>query len=216
MRSGEFDLLVVDSLAHLTPKAEIENSMESWQMGLAARLINKALRKWVSAQTAAGGKGIVPTMVLINQIRYNISGWGAPETTPGGKGQDFASSLDLYLKQDKTEDIKGFLHENDKTVAMNTHIAVSKSRVCPPKLEGKYRMWLADTINGKTGDTDDKAVVFGYTKKYDILKKEKTEYNLLGKKFKTQKAALEELYKDDEYFVKVREATLEAMYEATS
>lgn len=216
LRSGEFDLLVVDSLAHLTPMAEIENSMESWQMGLAARLINKALRKWISAMTAAGATGRPPTMVLINQIRYNISGWGSPEVTPGGKGQDFASSLDLYLKQDKKEDTKGFLHENDKTVAMNTHIAVSKSRVGPPKLEGKYRMWLADTVNGKTGDTDDVAVVFDYAKKYDLLKKEKTDSVLLGKKFKTQKAALEEMYANDIYFKEVREATLEVMYETTA
>ena len=207
---------MVDSIAHLTPMAEIEESTEKWQMGLAARLVNKGLRKWISAITAAGASGRPPTMVLINQIRYNIGGWGSPEVTPGGKGQDFASSLDLYLKQDKKEDIKGYLFEGDKTVAMNTHFAVSKSRVCPPKLEGKYRMWLADTVNGKTGDTDDVAVVFDYAKKYGLLKKEKTESVLLGKKFKTQKAALEELYKDSAYFVQVREATLEVMYETTA
>ena len=216
LRSGEFDLLVVDSIAHLTPMKEIEESTENWQMGLAARLVNKGLRKWISAMTAAGAKGRIPTMILINQIRYNIGGWGNPEVTPGGKGQDFASSLDLYLKQDKKEDIKGFLYEGDKTVAMNTHFAVSKSRVCPPKLEGKYRMWVADTVNGKTGDTDDVAVVFGYAKKYGLLKKEKTESVLLGKKFKTQKAVLEEMYANDAYFKEVRDATLEVMYETTA
>lgn len=217
LRSGEFDLLVVDSIAHLTPMAEIEESTEKWQIGLAARLVNKALRKWVSAMTAAGSKGgIVPTMILINQIRYNIGGWGNPEVCPGGKGQDFASSLDLYLKQNKKEDTKGYLYEGDKTVAMHTHFAVSKSRVCPPKLEGTYKMWLADNVNGKTGDTDDVAVVFSYAKKYELLKKNGVEYELLGKKFKAQKDAREEMYANDAYFKEVREATLEVMYETTA
>ena len=77
-------------------------------------------------------------------------------------------------------------------------------------------MWLADNVNGKTGDTDDIAVVFNYAKKYELLKKNGMEYELLGKKFKSQKDAREEMHTNDAYFKEVREATLEVMYETTA
>ena len=79
----ECDLLVVNSVAHLTPSVEIEQSSEKWQVGVHARLMNKAMRKWVSAQNAVGMTKVVhSTILLINQIRHKIRViYGSPETS---------------------------------------------------------------------------------------------------------------------------------------
>jgi len=130
IRSGKCDLMVIDSVAMMTPAKEIEESAEKQQQGLAARLINKALRRWTSGQTVVdieSESGTKPTLILINQVREKIGVfYGDPSVMPGGKGQTFANSLVLRFrggKYTKNED-------TSETVNRLVHVKVEKSKVC--------------------------------------------------------------------------------------
>jgi RecA/RadA recombinase len=213
LRSGRMDMLVIDSLAHLTPKEEIEASAEDWQVGLAARLINKALRKWVSSLNAAGCLAIRrPTIILINQIRLKIGVmFGSPETKPGGKGQEFASSLDIrtatgtyYFKKGDSGKIVKNPKEKDITdlpVYADMAFVVKKSKVCPSRMEGSFQLWVADSPDDgrKAGDIDDSKVVWGLAKKFGLLVQEKANWFFLKGdserelKAKTQKALYDQI-----------------------
>lgn len=106
IRENLFDLIIVDSIAAMTPATEIEESTESQQMGLAARINNKAMRRWNASlvkmsQEGAGG----PLLLCINQFRLKIGMFfGDPRTLPGGKGQEFCSSIILYTKSQDYKD----------------------------------------------------------------------------------------------------------------
>ena len=159
--TGEFDLFVLDSIAHLTPTKELEDSMGKVQPGGQARLVNRALREFVAKQTKDGGKG-APTIVLINQIRYKIGVmFGDPRTRPGGVGMDFASSLDLRFKKAK----KFYLDVECNPVAPTkakdsgyppAYVEVSfnctKNRVFAAGLNGGYQLYVSNgPVNPKTG-----------------------------------------------------------------
>jgi protein RecA len=207
LRSGKMDLLVIDSLAHLTPKAEIEESSEDWQVGLAARLVNKALRKWVSSLNREGClSSRRPTIILINQIREKVGVmFGSPEVKPGGKGQEFASSLDIrtskgayyFLKEDgeiakEPKDKK----MEDRAVYVDMAFVIKKSRVCPARSEGEFQLWVADSeAHGhKAGDIDDSKVVWNLAKKYNLIVQEKTGWSFGEGDGKIQAKTQKELY----------------------
>jgi len=142
IRSGECDLLVVDSVAALTPSVEIEESAEKWQMGVHARLMNKAMRKWTSA-TNAGGLGAGSgqcSVILINQIRMKIGVmYGSPETSPGGKGVGFHSSMIIKVKK------RGYLQSKDEmTVGLKMEIAVTKNKTAPPNRSAGFTLVFTD------------------------------------------------------------------------
>jgi len=149
IRSGECDLLVVDSIAHLTPSVEIEQSSEKWQVGTMARLMNKAMRKWVSAQNAVGlEKKVAPTILLINQIRMKVGVfYGNPETSPGGKGIDFASSIICKVKK------KGYIEETKGGVPLGQDIEVvfQKNKTAPPNRSALFSLFFKDTDDYFTG-----------------------------------------------------------------
>jgi recombination protein RecA len=124
IEANAVDLIILDSLAQMTPSKEIEASSEEWQMGLAARMNNKACRKWMSllmARNKFPGGG--PALLIINQFRLKVGlCFGDPRTLPGGKGQEFVSSIIAYTRSGKvTEgeaevDLGGTVHKN-KTFA---------------------------------------------------------------------------------------------------
>jgi len=142
IRSGECDLLVVDSVAHLTPSVEIEQSSEKWQMGVHARLMNKAMRKWVSAQNAVGMSRVVPpTILLINQIRMKLGVmFGSPETSPGGKGIDFASSVICKVKR------KGFIEDKSGSApfGQDMEVTIQKNKTAPPNRSCLFSLYFRD------------------------------------------------------------------------
>ena len=158
----EFDLLVVDSIAHLTPQKELGDSMEKVQPGGQARLVNRMLRELVAKQTKGGGTN-APTVVLINQIRYKIGVmFGDPRTRPGGVGMDFASSLDLRFKKAKKfyMDAEGNPIAPTKAKADGTPPAYvevefncTKNRVFCAGLNGGYHLYVSNgPANPKTGE----------------------------------------------------------------
>lgn len=142
IRSGECDLLVVDSVAALTPSVEIEESSEKWQVGVHARLMNKAMRKWVSAQNAVGmSKVVPPTILLINQIRMKIGVmYGNPETSPGGKGLDFAASVICKVKR------KGYVEDKSGSApfGQDMEVTVLKNKTAPPNRSCLFSLYFRD------------------------------------------------------------------------
>lgn len=123
VRSGKVSLIVVDSVAALTPRAEIEGEMGDQQIGLQARLMSQALRK-LTAITAKSGTSII----FLNQIRMKIAtfGYGNPETTPGGKALKFYASTRIELKPIAK------IRRGDDIVGNRIRARIVKNKVAPP------------------------------------------------------------------------------------
>jgi recombination protein RecA len=128
VRSGAIDVLVVDSVAALVPRAEIEGEMGEPQMGLQARLMSQALRKLTG--TISRSQTI---MIFINQIRMKIGVmFGNPETTTGGNALKFYSSVRLDIRR------IGSIKQGDETIGSRTRVRVVKNKVAPPFKEAEF------------------------------------------------------------------------------
>jgi len=154
IRSGAIDLLVVDSVAALTPKAEIEGEMGDSQMGLQARLMSKALRKLTSSINKAGC-----CCIFINQLREKIGVmFGNPETTTGGNALKFYASIRLDIR--RSSQIKN----GDEVIGNQTRVKVVKNKVAPPFKQAHFDIMYGKGIS-KTGEIIDIGVEMGVVKK---------------------------------------------------
>ncbi|MDR3116407.1 MAG: recombinase RecA [Bifidobacteriaceae bacterium] len=122
IRSNSIDLIVIDSVAALTPKAEIDGEMGDNHIGLQARLMSQALRKMTSALSTSG-----TTAIFINQLRDKIGVmFGSPETTTGGKALKFYSTIRIDIRRIAA------IKEGDKTIGNRTAVKIVKNKVAPP------------------------------------------------------------------------------------
>ena len=179
IRSGGLDVICVDSVAALVPKAEIEGEMGDAVMGMQARLMSQAMRKLAGAINKS--KTIV---VFTNQIRMKIGVmFGNPETTPGGQALKFYSSVRLDMRK------TGNITESDKVVGSRHRVKVVKNKVAPP-----FRIAEFDIMNvggiSQTGGLLDVGVELGIIERSGAFFKYKGE--VLGQGREAAKMALEE------------------------
>jgi recombination protein RecA len=154
VRSGAVDILVVDSVAALVPRAEIEGEMGDSHMGLQARLMSQAMRKLTSSIAKAK-----TAVIFINQIRMKIGVFfGNPETTTGGNALKFYSTIRLEIRR------IGALKEGQDVVGSRTRVKVVKNKVAPPFKEVEFDIIYGQGIS-QEGDLVDRAVEDGFIEK---------------------------------------------------
>ena len=197
VHSGGIDILVIDSVAALVPKAEIEGEMGDSHIGLQARLMSQALRK-----ITGNVKRSNTLVIFINQIRYKIGVmFGSPETTSGGNALKFYASVRLDIRR------IGTVKEGDEVVGNETRVKVVKNKCAPPFKQAEFQIIYNKGIN-RLGEVLDRGSDLG------ILEKSGSWYSLEGEKIGQGKAnAAEFLQENPKIAEKIEKQILETLAE---
>ncbi len=185
VRSGAIDVIVIDSVAALVPKAEIDGDMGDAHMGLQARLMSQALRKLTAIIAKSN-----TCVIFINQIRMKIGVmFGSPETTTGGNALKFYSSVRLDIRRVET------LKNGEDSIGNRVRVKVVKNKVAPPFRQAEFDI-MYDTGISKEGGILDLAV------KYDIINKSGTWYSYRDERIGQGRENAKKYLRDNEVLCK--------------
>ena len=180
IRSGAIDIIVIDSVAALTPKAEIEGEMGDSQMGLQARLMSKALRKLTGTISKAN-----TCCIFINQLMEKIGVmFGNPETTTGGNALKFYSSVRIDIRRSSA------IKNADKVIGNRTRVKIVKNKVAPPFQQAEFDIMYGEGIS-KVGEIIDLGVDL------NIISKSGSWYAYGDTKLGQGRDAVKEILKDN-------------------
>jgi recombination protein RecA len=194
VRSGAIDIMIIDSVAALVPRAEIEGEMGDSHMGLQARLMSQALRKLAGTISKT-----MTAVIFINQIRMKIGVvFGNPETTTGGNALKFYSSVRLDIRR------IGAIKDGQEVIGNRTKVRVVKNKMAPPFQEAEFDIMYGDGIS-RTGDLLDIGVNAG------IIDKSGSWYSYGGERIGQGRNNVKSFFDDhsdmlEEIFLKVRDA----------
>jgi recombination protein RecA len=180
IRSGAIDIIVIDSVAALTPRSEIEGEMGDSKMGLQARLMSQALRKLTATISKTGA-----TCIFINQLREKIGVmFGNPETTTGGNALKFYSSVRLDIRRISS------IKDRDMVIGNRVRVKVVKNKVAPPFRQTEFEIMFGEGIS-KVGELLDLCV------EYDIVKKAGSWFSYEETKLGQGRDAVKNLLRDN-------------------
>ncbi len=191
IRSGAIDVIVIDSVAALTPKSEIEGEMGDSKMGLQARLMSQALRKLTANINRTN-----TVCIFINQLREKIGVmFGNPETTTGGNALKFYASVRLDIRR------IGQIKDSDNIIGNRARVKVVKNKVAPPFRKAEFDIMYGEGIS-KVGEIIDLGV------EYDIVKKSGSWFSYGETKLGQGRDAVKNLLKDNPDLVEELEAKI--------
>ena len=180
VRSGGLDIIVIDSVAALVPKAEIEGEMGDSHVGLQARLMSQALRKITGALSSTG-----TTAIFINQLREKIGMmFGNPETTTGGNALKFYSSVRLDIRRITS------IKDGDQVIGNQVRVKIVKNKVAPPFRKAEFEITFGEGIS-KIGEIVDLGVQYG------IIQKSGSWFSYNGTKLAQGRDATKAMIKDN-------------------
>jgi recombination protein RecA len=174
--SGEVDIIVIDSIAMMSPADEVEKSSEQLLVGTHARLMNRMMR---SIQSRMNSLGMTnerkPTVILINQIRKNVGVmYGSPDTYPGGLGQKFASSITVKFSSRPSERIhedSGGKKKEEAPVGITVRFNVEKNKTFLPMRSGLFVLYVAGSSLASKGSINTEEQIVDYGVRYGIIEK---------------------------------------------
>jgi recombination protein RecA len=203
IRSQECDVIILDSIAFLTPAKEIEKSVAEDMVGAQARVSGKAVRKFVAAMNAVGNQqgGWKPTIFLTNQIRMKVGLlFGNPETQPGGLAWGFAASNEVRVNNGKYK----MDEDSGRPLYVDIPFKVDKNKTGVPKMEGNFRMMLSDTETKVKGQIADEGFILTQLERLGILTGGGSSWKIGDETWKGKKYIEQQLATDPVFSHKIR------------
>jgi recombination protein RecA len=206
LRGGVVDLLVIDSLAFMSPSKEIEESTQKALQAEQARVIGRGIRKFVSAFNKCENEyGRRPTLILTNQIRMKVGVmFGSPETTSAGLAPGFAASVEVKTTGGKysMDDITG------RPEYVDFEFKVEKNKTFGAKINGGWRLMLKDVGARKLGNVADEEALIATAVRLGFMSKEGNGWKVLGERYRAKSLVTKQLIEDAAFKSKFEQALM--------